>query len=124
VGEGAPGKALGFAGLDLGAIEESLRTLARDGDPTNAVRAKLAQKLSLKSAQGRYEAFLARAPAFIAHAARTRNGDALAAAIEQWESAKSLAHGAVQLSLDPQSTVFAIAGYVAALAPARGAAKA
>lgn len=123
-GEGAPGKALSFAGLDLAGIDDALVALARDGDPTNTVRAKLAQKLSLKSAQGRYEAFLARAPAFIAQQARARHGDELAEAIRQWEGAKNLAQGAVSLSLDQQSTIFALASHVAALAPAHGAAKA
>ncbi len=124
IGNGSPGKALGFAGLDLSAIDAALVSLADDGDPNNAVRVGLAQKLALKSAQGRYEAFLARTPAFIAQAARASEGAALANALNQWEAAKTLAQSAVQLSLDPHSTVFALATHVAALAPARGAAKA
>jgi DNA polymerase III subunit delta' len=124
VGEGAPGRALGFAGLDVAEIDATLEALARHGDPHNAARVKLAQKLALKSAQPRYEAFLARVPTFIAQRARARQGDALATALHQWTAARRLAESAVQLSLDQQSTVFALAGHVAALAPRDGAAKA
>jgi DNA polymerase III subunit delta' len=124
VGEGAPGRALSFVGLDIAEIDAALTGLAQDGDPSNATRTRLAQKLSLKSAQKRYEAFLVRAPAFIAQAARGRQSDALANALRQWEAARQLAQSAVPLSLDPQSTVFALSGHVAALAPSSGAAKA
>ncbi len=116
-GEGSPGRALGFAGLDIGAIDDALRRIAATGDPTNAARSELAQKLSLKSAQSRYEAFLARAPAFIAAEARRRCGDALAPAIAAWEKARTLSESAIRQSLDPQMTVFALGGYVAGLAP-------
>jgi DNA polymerase III subunit delta' len=116
-GEGSPGRALGFAGLDIGAIDSALRQISSTGDPTNAARSELAQKLSLKSAQSRYEAFLARVPAFIAAEAQRRSGDALAPAIAAWERARTLAESAIRQSLDPQMTVFALGGYVAGLAP-------
>jgi DNA polymerase-3 subunit delta' len=123
-GNGSPGRALGFAGLDIAAIDSALDRLARTGDPSNAERSALAQKLAVKSAQPRYEAFLARAPAFIAAAARTRSGDGLASALRRWEAARSLAQTAVPTSLDPQSVVFELAGHVAALAPGAEDAKA
>lgn len=116
VGAGSPGRALGFAGLDIAAIDTALARLAHDGDATNAVRTELAQKLSLKSAQARYEAFLTRTPAFIANTAAKRSGPPLAAAISAWEAARSLSESAVRQSLDPQMTVFALAGIVAGLA--------
>ena len=115
-GAGSPGRALGFAGLDIAAIDTALAKLAADGDETNAVRAELAQKLSLKSAQARYEAFLTRTPAFIARTAAQRSGPPLAAALSAWEAARSLSESAVRQSLDPQMTVFALAGIVAGLA--------
>ena len=118
VGEGAPGRAIAFRGLDIAALDEAMETLVRDGDPTNARRAALAQSLALKSAQPRYEAFLARAPSLIAATAKQRRGPALAEALGLWERATALAGGARRLSLDPQSTVFELAGLVAALAPA------
>lgn len=123
-GEGAPGRALGLAGLDLAGMDASLQALARHGDPDNAVRAGLAQSLSAKAVQRRYEAFLGRAPAFIAEEARSRSGAALAAAIEAWSAARVLGESAIRQSLDPQMTVFALAGYVAGLAPGAKHAKA
>lgn len=116
VGEGAPGRAIAFRGLDIGALDRAMAELARAGDPTNVRRAALAQSLALKSAQPRYEAFLARAPALIARLARDRRGPALAEAIASWERAAQLAANARRLSLDPQSTVFELAGTIAALA--------
>ena len=114
-GEGAPGRAVAFRGLDIAGLDQVMRKLARDGDPTNAGRAALAQSLALKSAQPRYEAFLARAPALIAAAARERKGAELGEAVALWERASSLAAAARRQSLDPQSIVFELAGLIAAL---------
>ena len=97
-----------------------VRKLYLDEDPTNARRAALAQSLSLKSAQPRYEAVLARAPSLIADLARQRSGPALAQALSLGEGATILASSARHLSLDPQSTVFELAGMLAALAPSEG----
>lgn len=115
-GEGSPGKALRYAGLDLAALEASLTALATEGDPANRQRLGLAKALGTKSARPRYEAFLERAPAFIAQAARQRQGAALGAALDHWEAARQLAGGAIILSLDPGSVVFELAGHVASLA--------
>jgi DNA polymerase-3 subunit delta' len=123
-GKGSPGQALGLAGLDLAGLDASLRAIARNGDPDNTVRAELAQSLSAKAAQRRYEAFLGRAPTFIAHEARNLHGNALASALEAWSAARSLAESAVRQSLDPQMTVFTLAGHVAALVPGANRAKA
>lgn len=115
-GEGSPGRALRYAGLELAEIEAALDQLAREGDPANQLRVKLARSLSIKSAKPRYEAFLERAPAFIARTARGRTGPSLGHALDQWEAARHLAGGAMPLSLDPASVVFELAGHVAALA--------
>lgn len=115
-GEGAPGQALRFAGLDISDMDRGLADLARTGDPSNATRVSLAKALSLKAAQPRYEAFLERAPAFIAHQAKTRRGDALDRAVAAWSQARDLAGSATGLSLDPQATVFQLCGHVASLA--------
>ena len=117
IGEGSPGRALAFRGLEIGALEKSLEEIVRKGDPTNARRSALAQSLSLKSAQARYEAFLARTPSIIASVAKQRRGAALAEALRLWERAQDLAGSATRLSLDPQSVVFELAGMLAALAP-------
>jgi len=120
IGEGAPGRAIAWRGLDVEALDRAMAALVASGDPANAGRAALAQSLALKSAQPRYEAFLARAPARIAAEARQRRGPALAHALRLWERAFALAGSAQRLSLDPQSTVFELAGMLAALAPEEG----
>lgn len=114
---GSPGRSLAFAGLDLAAIERDMQIIATEGDPTNAVRVRLAKTLGAKASQLRYEAFLERAPAFIASAARERSGAALAGAIDAYHAATSLAGAARGLSLDAGGSVFEMAGIIARLAP-------
>jgi DNA polymerase III subunit delta' len=116
VGNGAPGQALRFAGLGIAALDAALGTLARTGDPDNSARVALAKSLALKAAQPRYEAFLERAPAFIAAQAKQRRGAELDHAIELWGKARELASSAIGLSLDQQATAFQLGSYVAALA--------
>ncbi len=116
-GEGSPGRAIAFRGLDISGLDKAMREIAGKGDPTNARRAQLSQSLALKSAQPRYEAFLMRAPSVIAAAARERRGGALAEALSLWERASELAGSATRLSLDPQTVVFELAGMLATLAP-------
>jgi DNA polymerase III subunit delta' len=118
-GHGSPGRALAWRGLDVAALDKAMADLVRKGDPTNAGRSALAQSLSLKSAQPRYEAFLARAPSVIAAEARARRGPGLAEALKAWERAQSLASSARGLSLEPESVVFELAGMLASLAPNR-----
>ena len=120
VGQGSPGRAIAFRGLDVAALDKAMRDLAALGDPTNARRSQLAQALSLKAAQPRYEAFLARAPSLIAAEAKQREGAALAEALRLWERANSLASSATHLSLEPQSVVFELGGMLATLAPRPG----
>ena len=114
VGQGSPARALAMAGLDVAGLDKALMELAR-GDASNAVRAELARALSLKAAQERYEAFLERAPSFIAAAARTRSGESLRTALDAHDAARNLAASALGLSLDAQGTVFEMAGLVARL---------
>jgi DNA polymerase-3 subunit delta' len=116
-GEGAPGKALALAGLDIAGIDAALGTIARTGDPSNTARAALANQLSLKAALPRYEAFLKRAPSFLAAQARTRTGAPLNHALEAYAQANQIAATAPIHNLDPQSAVFEICGLVATLAP-------
>jgi len=117
VGEGRPGRALAYRGLDIDALDAIMREITHSGDRNNIARSRLAQELSVKSAQARYEAFLGRVPSLIAAAARQRRGAALAEALRLWERARDLAGSATRLSLDPQSVVFELAGMLAALAP-------
>ncbi|MBB3982928.1 DNA polymerase-3 subunit delta' [Sphingobium fontiphilum] len=118
--EGSPGRAMAYAGLDIAGLESALERIAAHGDPDNSERLALAKQLGTKPARARYQAFLERAPAFLARAARTRRGASLGRALDHWDEARKLAAGAVILTLEPQSVVFELAGHVAALAPARG----
>jgi DNA polymerase-3 subunit delta' len=122
VGQGSPAQALAMAGLDIAGLDKALADLAK-GDPSNALRSELARTLSLKAAQPRYEAFLERAPSFIAGIARTRTGEGLRTALDAQEAARNLTASALGLSLDAQGTVFEMGGIVARLAgaPSRAA---
>jgi DNA polymerase-3 subunit delta' len=115
--DGAPGRALRYAGLDVAGLDEAIAAIAADGDRDNGRRLKLAKALGLKAAQPRYEAFLDRAPVFIANAARTRSGHALRSSLDAHVAARDLAGAAIGLSLDAQATVFEMAGIVATLRP-------
>lgn len=116
-GEGSPGRALGFAGLDIAALESDMALLAETGDPSNAVRSRLAKLLGAKAAQPRYEAFLDRSPSFIAERARTRSGEPLRVALDAYAAARELGEAAMGLSLDAGATVFEMAGLIARLSP-------
>jgi DNA polymerase-3 subunit delta' len=115
-GEGSPGRALRFAGLDIAALDAAVDRLLQTGDPNNAERVRLVHALSGKSAQARYEAFLERAPAAIARVARDRTGPALRATLDAHGAARDLAGSALGLSLDPQATVFEMGTILAGLA--------
>lgn len=114
-GEGAPGRALRFAGLDVKGLDATIAAIAADGDPDNARRSALARALAGKAAQPRYEAFLERAPAYIARAARRRSGPALATTLDAYARARDTAGAATGLSLDAQATVWEMAGILAGL---------
>lgn len=115
-GSGSPGKALGFAGLDLATLDGEMAAIAARGDADNAIRSRLAKTLGAKAAQPRYEAFLARVPAFIAAEARGKRGRALADALDAYDSAAQLGPLALAQSLDAQATVFEMGGILARLA--------
>lgn len=113
--DGAPGRGLRFAGLDLAKVDQAIAAIAADGDPDNGLRAALAKQLSGKPAQARYEAFLDRVPAFIAGVAKQRSGEPLRTALDAHTAARDLAGAAPGLSLDASGTVFEMAGIVARL---------
>lgn len=113
--DGAPGRGLRFAGLDLAKVDQAIAALAADGDPDNSRRVGLAKQLAGKAAQPRYEAFLDRAPAFIARQAKDRTGERLRIALDAHAAARDLAGAARGLSLDAQGTVWEMAGLVARL---------
>lgn len=115
-GEGAPGRALRYAGLDLAGIDSALRAVMAEGDADNRRRLRLAKALSTKTAQPRYEAFLDRAPTLIAEGARVRHGPELTRALDAYAEARELARAARANSLLPADTVFEMTGLIARLA--------
>lgn len=116
-GNGAPGQAIDFLGLDMGSLEDAMTSIIKSGDRTNELRSGLADQLALKSAQARYEAFLRRAPAVIADTARQMSSSDALPATEAWHKASALAIRAIALSLDKQSVVFQMGSLLASVQP-------
>lgn len=115
---GSPGAALQLGAAGVADLVAALDTLAA-GEAGPEAALALARQLAPKAQQARYEAFLALVPDYIARAARSREGPALAEALALWEKAHDLAREAIALSLDPQITVYALAGYVGELGTRR-----
>jgi len=114
-GDGSPGEARRFAGLDVADLDRRLAALTTSGD-TGGLAIDLADRLGSPSAQPRYEAFLDRAVRIIAAEARGRTGPALRTALAAYAEARDLAAAALGQSLDPRGTAFEMAGLVARLA--------
>ena len=112
---GSAGRALAFAELGLAKLEAAAMTILREGDPTNARRAELANELGKKASADRYAAFLDLAPSLIAREARGLRGSSLERALDAYGRARELAAVAPRVSLDPAATVFQIGGILAAV---------
>jgi DNA polymerase-3 subunit delta' len=115
---GSAGRALAFAELGLGKLEDAALTILRQGDPTNARRSELASELGKKGAADRYAAFLDLAPSLIAREARALEGPPRERALDAYAKARELAVIAPRVSLDPAATVFQLGGILADVAPA------
>ncbi|MBB4154041.1 DNA polymerase-3 subunit delta' [Sphingomonas jinjuensis] len=115
IADGSPGRALRYAGLDVAKLDAAIEAIIAEGDRDNVRRLALGRSLAGKAASQRYEAFLERAPAIIARAARGRSGPALKAALDAHAAARELSGAALGLSLDPQSTAIEMAGIAATL---------
>jgi DNA polymerase-3 subunit delta' len=113
---GSVGRALAFAALDLGRLQDAATKILRDGDPTNARRADLAIELGRKGAGERYAAFLDLVPSLIASQARGLSGRDLQRALDAYARSRELAMLAPRVSLDPASTVFQLGGILASVA--------
>jgi DNA polymerase III subunit delta' len=114
-GAGSPGQALDFAGLNMAEIEGAMDNIISYGDENNKLRHQLAEALSLKAAQPRYEAFLRRVPARIAAHARQQSAIDTLPAIEAFHAAEALASRAIGLTLDKQAVVFQMGSLLASL---------
>jgi DNA polymerase-3 subunit delta' len=112
---GSAGRALAVAELDLAPLQDKVLAILRDGDPTNARRAELAQELGKKGAAERYAAFLDLVPSLIAQEARQASGGRRARALEAYAKSTELAGIAPRLSLDPAATIFQIGAFLAAV---------
>lgn len=113
---GSARRALAFADLELGKLEEAALAILRHGDPTNAQRSRLASEFGRKTAADRYAAFLDLAPSLIAREARQLDGAARIRAVDAYDKARELAMLAPRLSLDPSATVFQLGGILADVA--------
>ena len=113
---GSAGRALAFAQLGLAKLEEAALAIIRQGDPTNARRAELANDLGKKASAERYAAFLELAPSLIAREARGLRGRALECALDAYSKTRELAAVAPRVSLEPAATVFQIGGFLASVA--------
>ncbi len=114
-GAGSPGQALEFAGLDIAELDGAMHAIVATGDRNNKLRTQLGEKLALKAAQHRYEAFLRRAPNFIAQHAYKLDINAVEPSLNAWQDANILSARAITLSLDKQSVVFQMASLLASL---------
>lgn len=113
---GSAGRALAFAELGLAKLEDAAVAILRQGDPTNARRAELANELGKKASAELYAAFLELAPSLIAREARGLRGPSLERALNAYERARELAVIAPRVSLDAAATVFQIGGFLAEVA--------
>ena len=113
---GSVGRALAFAELGLAKLEDAAVAILRQGDPTNARRAELANELGKKASAERYAAFLELAPSLIAREARGLRGASLERALNAYEKTRELAVVAPRVSLDAAATVFQIGGFLAEVA--------
>lgn len=120
LGEGSPGKALTYAGLDgIADTDTRLRAIASGGDRDNRLRAELARQFGLAAAKPKFDVMLAQAVAIAAEIAH-EGGEAGSAALQVRERILSSGRAAVRNSEDLATVAFAIGNSLAALAsPAR-----
>jgi DNA polymerase-3 subunit delta' len=116
---GSVGRALAFASLDLGPLEESATSILRLGDPDNSKRSTLASQLARKTAADRYSAFLDLLPSLVANEARHLEEPQRERALDAYARVRELVAIAPRLSLDPAATVFQLGGILASVADPR-----
>lgn len=114
-GRGLPGQAMTLAGMDFAAIEAIADDIVRSGDPTNKLRHKLAETLSVKNAQASYEAFLRFVPVRVAAIARSMDAGTAIGAVGAFHEADRLAARAIGLTLDKQAVLLQMGNLLAGL---------
>lgn len=114
VARGAPGRAVRFAGLEVGKLLEALERLrGASGATASAIATGLAGELGRKPAAARYEAFLELVPAYLSDQAKDAPPDALEEVLSLWEEARDLAAAAPARALDPAAVSYQLARLVA-----------
>jgi len=114
--DGSVGRALAFASLELGPLEEEAKQILRHGDTDNSRRSALATQLARKAATDRYAAFLDLLPSLVAKEARTLAEPQRERALDAYQRVRELTAIAPRLSLDPAATVFQLGGILASVA--------
>jgi DNA polymerase-3 subunit delta' len=113
---GSAGRALAFAALGLGALQDGALAILREGDPDNSRRSALAAQLARKAAADRYSAFLELLPSLVANEARGLDERQRERALDAYQRVRELTAIAPRLSLDPAATVFQLGGILASVA--------
>jgi DNA polymerase-3 subunit delta' len=113
---GSVGRALAFASLELGPLEEDAIQILRHGDADNSRRSALAGQLARKAAADRYAAFLDFLPSLVAKETRTLAEPQRERALDAYQRIRELTAIAPRLSLDPAATVFHLGGILASVA--------
>lgn len=114
-GSGSPGQALAYMGLNLADIELAMDSIRINGDDNNALKTKLVKLLTLKAAQPKYEAFLRRAPSYIATHAHNVPLDKIVHVTDAYDKSVALASRAIGVSLDKPSVVFEMVSLLSTL---------
>ena len=114
--DGSAGRALAFASMELGPLEEEALEILRHGDGDNRKRSALASQLARKAAADRYAAFLDLLPSLVAKEARTLAEPRRERALDAYQRVRELTAIAPRLSLDPAATVFQLGGILASVA--------
>jgi DNA polymerase-3 subunit delta' len=114
--DGSVGRALAFASLELGPLEEEAIQILRYGDADNSRRSALAGQLARKAAADRYAAFLDLLPSLVAKEARILAEPQRERAVDAYQRVRELTAIAPRLSLDPAATVFQLGGILASVA--------
>jgi DNA polymerase-3 subunit delta' len=113
---GSVGRALAFASLELGPLEEDAIQILRHGDADNSRRSALAGQLARKAAADRYAAFLDFLPSLVAKETRTLAEPQRERALDAYQRIRELTAIAPRQSLDPATTVFQLGGILASVA--------
>ena len=119
LGQGAPGQALAYAGLDMAAVHDVLDRIASSGDRDHRGRIALSTMVAGKAQQPRFQALLRLAPSFAAERIKRLPPRAMSDAIAARQEMVALAGRSVLLNLDAQSVAFQIGGLLTRLAGPR-----